>query len=74
MKIVSSLANEDSNNESETDLVFYDPKEEARIKKEKEMMENLRNRQNLKRDAPGQKGAVSSITAQSSMHSTKIPN
>jgi hypothetical protein len=74
MKIVSSVPPQESQEDEETGLLFYDPLEEARAKKEKEMIENLRNRQNLKRDANNaSSGIVSSITAQSSLLNRK-PN
>lgn len=42
------LANESEQNDEEAGgLIFYDPKAEARLQKEKEIEEAQRNRQNL---------------------------
>lgn len=47
MKKVASYEAVGSESDEDTGLIFFDPKVEARLKKEKEMLENQRNRANL---------------------------
>ena len=44
--------------EEETNLVFFDPVEEARQEKEKIFLEDQRNRQNLLKDNTGANAAI----------------
>lgn len=54
--------------------MFYDPQAEARARKEKELIENQRNRANLLKDQSGASGSVASIAAQSSLLNVKQVN
>lgn len=52
--------------------MFFDPEEERRKQKEKELIENQKNRKNLLRDTASTK--INSITAQTSLMTVKQVN
>ena len=55
-------------------LDFFDPQEEARIKKEKNLIEMQRNRQGLLRETTGTANNAASVAAQSSLLNVKQNN
>ena len=73
--VQETLPQEHHDSESdEGGLVFYDPQAEERARKEKELLENQRNRANLLKDQGAANSGVAAIAAQSSLLNVKQVN